>query len=317
MKKNSTAPRAKTEQIGNVTLHYLKDKQDTRYSDGLVEDELLALFKSEDAAQKRQALLADTPAWEYIYHLSPQRGAVVNWYSFEPGASVLEIGAGCGAITEELVKKPVRVTALELTQMRSRINAHRNKQADNLNIVVGNLSDYRPAEKFDYIVCVGVLEYAGTFIDSDRPYDEFLSLLRSLLKPGGRLIVAIENRFGLKYWAGAKEDHTGDFFDGLNGYPNKAVQTFGRVELETRVLDNGFKKADFYYPYPDYKHPRVVYSDDYYPGNGAEFPLNTLPTPVPGQSRVHLFSESLTMLSLEKNKLFPHFANSFIVVAER
>jgi SAM-dependent methyltransferase len=242
---------------------------------------------------------------------------VINWYNFEEGSSVLEIGAGCGAITEELIKKPVTVTSLELTQMRSRINAHRNKHANNLNIVVGNLTDYHAPETYDYIVCVGVLEYAGTFIDSDHPYEAFLSRLRSMLKPGGKLIVAIENRFGLKYWAGAKEDHTGDWFDGLNRYPNKAVQTFGRLELEKLMLANEFTDTDFYYPYPDYKHPRIVYSDDYHPGKGAEFPLNSLPTPVPGQARVQLFSEGLTMLSIEQNGLFPHFANSFIVVAER
>ena len=36
-----------------------------------------------------------------------------------------------------------------------------------------------------------------------------LQRVRSLLKPEGKLIVAIENQLGLKYFAGAPEDHLG------------------------------------------------------------------------------------------------------------
>jgi SAM-dependent methyltransferase len=303
--------------IGNVGVRYLTEKPDTSYSDGMIENELLALFRSEGADKKISRILAANPPWEYLYHLSPQRAAVVDWYDFSKDASVLEIGAGCGAITEALVRKSVQVTALELTEKRSLINANRNKNADNLEILVGNLSDYKGGKDFDYIICVGVLEYAGRFINGEkRPYDRFIQLMRSRLKPTGRLLLAIENKLGLKYWAGAKEDHTGNYFDGQNQYPHGGAQTFGKHELTLLLQNNGFNGLDFYYPYPDYKHPRIIFSDDYYPGKGTEFPLNLLPTPVPGQSRVELFSEGLAMLALEKNNLFPHFSNSFIVVAK-
>lgn len=307
----------RTEVIGKVKIRYLTNKYEKRYADS-VEDELMELFRHPDPDKKRQEILNNNPSWEQYYHLSPYRGAVVNWFDFKEGASVLEVGAGTGAVTESLVKLPLSVAALDMSLKRSLINAARNQQSENLEIMVGNLEQLKAGVKYDYVVCIGVLEYAGSFITHQEPYKYFLELIREHLKPGGSLILAIENRLGLKYWAGAREDHTGGFFDGINNYPGpKRVQTFGKKELERLVKNAGFKdNMLFFYPYPDYKNPHIIYSDEYYPGNGAEFPLASLPTPTPGQSRVVLFSEAMAMKSLEDNDLFREMANSFIVVAE-
>ena len=35
------------------------------------------------------------------------------------------------------------------------------------------------------------------------------------LKKGGRIVIAIENRLGLKYFAGCAEDHLGTYFSGI------------------------------------------------------------------------------------------------------
>src|SRR5690606_11439137 len=95
-----------------------------------------------------------------------------------------------------------------------------------------------------------------------------LKKLHSMLAPGGKLVVAIENKLGLKYWAGATEDHTGKIFEGIYGYPdhNDKVRTYSRKEMADRLIDAGFGSTYFYYPYPDYKLPYLIYSDDYYPG---------------------------------------------------
>jgi SAM-dependent methyltransferase len=279
---------------------------------------LLELFASDDAAARRAAVLAEHPPWPLYYHLTPRRGTLLRWYDFAPGSRVLEVGAGPGAITEVLVEKPVEVTALELTERRSLINAHRNRGADNLTILVGNVQSYEPAVKFDYIVCVGVLEYATTFLDSDSPHLDFLRILAGMLQPEGTLLLAIENRLGLKYWAGAREDHTGRFFDGLNGYPgSERVETFGREELLALLQAAGLHRCYFYYPFPDYKAPLIIYSDEFHPGRHAQFPLGLLPTPTPDREREVLLSEQDLMRHLERNGLFPQFSNSFLVEASR
>lgn len=313
---------AKRIRIGEVEVIYLSKMPDNSYSEGedtetRTEKQLLEIFKSGDAEKRRSEILANGPSWPQRYHLSPQRGNIVSWFDFQPGASVLEVGSGPGAITEALVKKDIRVTSLELTERRSLINAYRNKRSSNLEIVIGNLQDYKPEQKFDYVICVGVLEYSGSFIEEADPYSGFLSMLRNMLKPGGTMLVAIENRFGLKYWAGAPEDHTGRTFDSLNYYPGgKKVRTFGKAELEGLAYGVGFKQIDFYYPFPDYKMPLVIFSDDFLPGADADFPLGLLPSPSPSAPSHYLFSEQSAMIAIQKNALFGQFSNSFLAVVK-
>lgn len=299
--------------IGSVTLHKPKTLPADSYSDK-AEDALLELFSGDNVEQKRSDILNSNPTWAMYYHLNKRRGNLLRWYEFKDGATVLEVGAGCGGVTEELVRHNVQVTALELMPKRATINALRNKFAKNLNVIVDNLEDYKPLKKFDYVVCVGVLEYAGKFIHSQSPYVDFMKKMASLLAPGGTVLLAIENRFGLKYWSGATEDHVHKYFEGHNGYPaGKGVQTFGKKELADMFLSTGFKTADFYYPFPDYKTPTLIYSDAYHPGNGAAFPLGALPTPSLDWHREELFSEQNAMRYIEANGLFPYFSNSFLV----
>lgn len=303
--------------VGNVKIDRLGGANNDSYQDK-AEDLLLSLFSEENPLARRQEIMNSQPDWAIYYHLSEKRANLLRWYDFKKDARVLEVGAGCGAITEGLVKKNINVVALELTQKRALINAYRNKSATNLEVIVGNLQDYKPKTKFDYIVCVGVLEYSGSFIDSNSPYQDFLKMLRSLLKDEGKLMLAIENRLGMKYLSGAKEDHTGSFFDGINRYPSgKKVQTFGKKELTKILTDTGFSKLYFYYPFPDYKTPSIVYSDDYHPGHNASFPVNLLPSPTLDRPRYHIFSEQRSIKVFEDNGLFPDLTNSFLVEANK
>ena len=111
-----------------------------------------------------------------------------------------------------------------------------------------------------------MFEYGAAFMGEKDPYGSFLRLIAKHLKKGGSLVIAIENRLGLKYWAGAREDHTGGYFDGLEDYAKgQDVRTFSRPELEKILDENGYASRRFYYPYPDYKLPVSIYSDRYLP----------------------------------------------------
>ena len=302
--------------VGNIKISRLgKSSITAEYSDGDFENQLLEMFKNGMTDAKRREIIAKDPAWPIRYHVAYERQNLLNWYEFKKDSSILEVGSGCGAITEVLVKsKAKKVVANELSERRASVNAHRNAKATNLEVLIGNLQEYKPTEKFDYVICVGVLEYAGTFIDSDQPYSEFLKLLRSFLKDGGRLLLAIENKMGLKYFAGAKEDHTGVLFDGMNGYPGmQKIKTFGKKELSELLVNNSFGINRFYYPFPDYKLPKTVYSDDFYPGKHTSMPLGLVTGIAHDQKRYNLFNEQALMLSLEKNDMFREMANSFLV----
>ncbi len=278
------------------------------YSDGDIEDEILEIVKS---GKNIDEVLANDSRWPILYHLSPIRQNIINWYPFKENASCLEIGGGCGAITDALCKSLKEVKVVELSKRRASIIFERHKAYDNLEIIVGNLNDITFDQKFDYITLNGVLEYAGSFTKTNEPYKDFLKQIKKYLKPDGKLIIAIENRYGLKYFAGAKEDHTGKEFDGITGYiGNNNVRTFGKKELEYLLQESGYPTQEFYYPHPDYKMPLEIYSQ-YLPPNISSS-LNKAPNF--DNDRYELFDESTAYTGIIENGQFEFFANSFLVI---
>ena len=301
-----------TEQVGKVTLDYSFYSGQDQYSDGDIEDDLLKLITKEPDVEK---ILKRDDRWPVLYHFSPVRQNILEWYPFKKDASVLEIGAGCGAISGVLCKNAKHVTSIDLSKRRSLINANRNREYDNLTIMVGNFNDVVLEEKYDYITLIGVLEYAGYYTDDEHPFEAFLRKISSYLKEDGKLLIAIENKFGLKYWAGCREDHTGKFFDGLEGYidTESKVRTFSKDTLKQIISDAGYLKAEFYYPFPDYKFPVQIFSDDYLPKeDDLNIGLDTF-----DNTRMMLFNENRVYASLLKEKKFDFFANSFFVEVTR
>jgi 2-polyprenyl-3-methyl-5-hydroxy-6-metoxy-1,4-benzoquinol methylase len=288
-------------------LNYYKGKD--IYSDGDIENTILDIVQNNSDFTD---ILSNTNDWAILYHLTPFRKNLLDWYAFDKSSSLLEIGGGCGAFSGMFAQKLNRVTVVELSKRRAEIIYNRHKNYENLEIIVGNINDIIFKEKFDYVTLIGVLEYAGKFTESNNPFKTFLENTKSYLKPNGKLFIAIENKFGLKYWAGAREDHTGKLFDSIEGYPDdKSIQTFGKNELESLIKSVGFKNIIFYYPMPDYKLPKIIYSDAYLPDETAFFDVVS---PNFDQPRYNLFNENLAYKNIIKNKMFDFFANSFLVI---
>ncbi|NIM46570.1 MAG: methyltransferase domain-containing protein [Candidatus Aenigmarchaeota archaeon] len=286
------------------------------YSEGEIEDEILKIFKSRNSRKKVDRILENSPSWPMFYHLSDERENLLNWYPFKKDASLLEVGSGCGALTGLFCRSLKKVTAIELTEKRATITALRNRDNENLTVIAGNLNKILLDEKFDYATSIGVLEYAGEYTDSKKPFLDFLIKLKSSLKKNGTLIIAIENKFGLKYWSGVSDDHTGRLFDSIEGYPNqKRVKTFERNGLEKLLKNVGFRKIDFYYPLPDYKFPREIFSDEYPPTQQHNIRAGLLPAPDLSQERIYLFDERLVSDNIILSNHFGFFANSFLVFA--
>ena len=292
-----------------VNLSFYKGAD--QYTDGAIEDELLEIVSS---TRDFHSILKNDSRWPVLYHLSSERRNLLEWYPFKPDGALLEIGGGCGALTGLFAEKLADVTTVELSGKRAEIIAARHSAASNLKVYAGNFLDMDFEGKFDYVTLVGVLEYTKVFIKTKTPYAYLLNAVRRCMKPDGTLIIAIENKFGIKYFAGAPEDHTGRAFEGIEGYPGGAgFETFSKDELSTLLADNGFDRNEFYYPYPDYKLPEEVFSDRMLPdvyNNLKESESYDL-------SRVRLFSERRALLNLAKAGRFDYFSNSFLVFVSR
>ena len=303
----------KNDTIGNVTLDYTYYGGEDLYSEGAAEDRLLDYVKSHTALDYEH-YIQESRSWSVMYHLSYIRENAVSWLPIGPKDSVLEIGSGCGAITGALARLAGSVTCVELSKKRSLINAYKNREYDNINIMVGNFEDVEKGltEQYDYITLIGVLEYAASYISADNPYETFLEILKKHLKPDGKIVIAIENRLGMKYFAGCQEDHLGKYFGGIEGYGADAkVRTFSREVLEKLLESCGYRDRRFYYPYPDYKLPHTIYSDERLPGEGD---LNTNIRNY-DSDRLVLFDETKAFDSMIEEGRFAEFSNSFIVLA--
>ena len=301
--------------IGNVVINLDDYPGEDLYSDGAVEDELLEIARTYPP-EAYDEVIAKRKDWAVMYHFSPLRENILTWYPFSKTDRVLEIGSGCGAVTGALSRAAGSVTCIELSRRRSLINANRHRECGNIEIRLGNFETVEEKLPCDYdaVTLIGVFEYGRGYISGNKPYHTFLQKAMRHLKEGGVLLLAIENRLGLKYFAGCREDHTGVYFEGIEGYRREtSVRTFSKPELIRILEECGCTDYAFYYPYPDYKFPMAVYSDRYLPRPGdLRQNLENF-----DRSRMLLFDESRAFDSLLRDGLFPLFSNSFLLAVRK
>ena len=284
------------------------------YCDGEVEKDIIN-YLEEYGEEGYPEIFKKDMRWPVFYHITPIRKNIVNWYPFKEGSEVLEIGAGMGAITSVLCDKAEKVTSVELSKQRASAIQARCKNKENLEIIVGNFNDIKFDKKFDYITLIGVLEYAPLYTGTNNPFHDFLMQIKSLLKEDGKLLIAIENQFGMKYFSGATEDHTGKVYDGITGYENKkGIRTFGKNEIEEILKKSGFEYTNFYYPMPDYKLPNIIFSEEYKPN---EETIQKYTPYVSEENTSVAYDEKKAYNDVIKNDIFGFFANSFFIEAGR
>lgn len=187
--------------------------------------------------------------------LSELRRGLFSWYDFGREASILEIGGGYGALTGLFCERAREVVVTERSPYRAQIIQKRYEDRDNLSVYVGDIFEMTFEKKFDYIILTGILERAGKGSFDREPYVSYLQSLQQFLKPGGILLAAVDNRYGLRYFAGMKNIHTGKVFDSIRKYPegNRGAHSFTRKEIDEIWEQAGFDAKKVYYPLPDYR----------------------------------------------------------------
>lgn len=241
------------------------------YSDGEESERYLAevLSGATDVSSTSAELELRIRDWPSEYHLSSKRANIVRGLVLPGEGRVLELGCGCGAITRYLGEQGLDVDAVEGSRVRAELAAMRCRGLDNVNISCANFNDLElPASAYDVIMLVGVVEYAARFWPGGSSDEDAVSgLLRSLkkcLRRGGVIIVAIENRTGLKYVLGAHEDHYARRYVGIHGYVESAgIRTYTRNEWSVLISRAGIAATRYLFPFPDYKVPTVLLSEGY------------------------------------------------------
>lgn len=293
-----------------------------RFTDGdRAERDMLAAIRSTvDVSLESEELMRQVKDIASYYHLGIGRSAVLRCLDLPAQSRVLELGAGCGAMTRYLGETFASVDAIEASPVRAEIARERCRELDNVSISCTDARNHHFASDYDVVVIIGVLEHAPVYVYPELTQREaclrLLQLARSALDVSGNLVLAIENRIGLDYWSGAPENHTGRPYDGLHGYPNPASQiTFTKRELRKLLSDAGFSHTAFYYCFPDYSFTRTILSStgderEYFLHNWVEFPLDA-----PSNPRKPTFNKPLAAKVLCESGMLREFANAFLVVA--
>ena len=297
--------------------------QSINYSDGKETENRIRrlIHSSKDRSVLSDELRSKCTDWPSAYHLSATRTNILRPFSKAlKNASVLEIGAGCGAITRFLGECEANVIALEGSTTRAEIARVRTEGLLNVHILAETFNDFESSKKFDCITLIGVLEYANLFMPGENPFAKMLEKAANLLNPSGMLILAIENQLGLKYFAGAPEDHVWKSMYGIEGrYKRTDPQTFGEVEL-TELLENaGLLHLEKFAPFPDYKFPYAIITEC--GSKKGKFDAGTLASQHShrDQQLPHElnFSPELAWPEIARNDLLISLSNSFLFVAKK
>ncbi|GAD20702.1 glycoside hydrolase family 99-like domain-containing protein [Acidovorax sp. MR-S7] len=291
------------------------------YSDGDDVEQRLArlIAATEDRSVLSDELKQHITDWPSLYHLSSSRANILRPFEQRlSGAQVLEIGAGCGAITRYLGECGACVLALEGSPRRAGIARMRTRDLSGVEVLSESFDQFRCSAQFDVITLIGVLEYANQFVPGANPTLVMLERARALLKPGGLLLIAIENQLGLKYWAGAPEDHLGIPMYGIEGrYRADQPQTHGRKVLADLLATAGFRHTDFLSALPDYKLPVSIVTSSGL--SSPDFDAAALASQSvhrdPQLPKQLAFSLELAWPAVMDNGLGADLANSFLIAA--
>jgi SAM-dependent methyltransferase len=150
---------------------------------------------------------------------------------------VVDIGAGFGTISVALARSAAHVYAIDRSAGRAQTTAARARaeglanvtaiHADGLTLPLGSGT-------CDLALLIGVLEWTGFGHDDPLASQAtVLSEVSRVLKPGGTLLIGIENRFGAHYFLGSREEHTKLRFPSL--LPRAVANMYCRV-LQGRKL---------------------------------------------------------------------------------
>lgn len=225
-------------------------------------DEKIAQIIAQYKPEEYDKAIAGAEEYEYFYHLSSLRSALLNWYPFDGEWDVLEINGGFGALTGVIAAKVTSVDTLEKDSLRAQAMRKRFCGRANIHVYEQNMADFAPGKKYDCIVSINALlspDDDGPRAERENKAEALFSKCFELLKPGGLLLVGYRNRFGIRFMCGGTSYEQPRAFSALDEAENRM---FSREQMNTCLKRAGFMNTAYYYPMPDELFAQVICTDD-------------------------------------------------------
>lgn len=176
------------------------------------------------------------------------------WYSFKRGTRALFVSdiAECDVLAKYMQTRGMVVDEKKIGEFMSSDRAGDDR-------------------RYDYIVLVGSLEMCSEPV-------KLLEVLRGLLSTTGKMLIGTDNRLGIRYFCGDRDQFTGRNFDGIENYVSTGTlagdmgegRTYSKAELSKMLEQAGFRHYKFYSTIPSYIHPQMIISEDYLPQEELE-----------------------------------------------
>lgn len=285
-----------------VNLEYYKSSEENQIT--LSEKNIINKFFNNNENDNLESLLDENSTFEEIKAISDIRNNIISFYPIKKEETVLEINAGFGEITGEFCKKAKKVVSIETKKEKAECIEKRYKNYENLEVYAGRYEDVEITEKFDYVT------YINEGIEASSSIKELLKKMKSNLKSNGKLIIIANNKFGIKYWAGQKENELDLSYNTITG--KKYITDINEIQSYLEKLG---LKTKFYYPMPDYVFTNAIYTDEFLPN---EEQVNSRDWEIFNSNINDVkFSEKAVLKELVKKKkdLFKLFTNSILIVA--
>lgn len=208
-----------------------------------------------------------------VFETSELRGNIIAWLPIKAEETILYMGSETDAAAKKCM------------EMSAQVDCATDKEA------LAALGTY------DYVVGIGIAD------------KESILACAAHVKDSGKLVLAVENAYGLKYFAGVKEIGSKEYFGAIETLDG--AQGCTKEELQAAIEAAGFAWMDMYYPFPDYHFTMSLYSDDYLPKQGELIDqIGNF-----DDERLVLFDETKAMDAVIARGKFKEFTNSYLVVA--
>ena len=266
-------------------IYRLTDDRAFYFREKMPREVLRRIIDEEDLLSACYRAFKQELGWKYdFYALDQNRGAAALLSALGPETVALDYGSGWGTVTRFAAQHARHLFSMDLTYESLRF-CHRTGPA-NITCLHGGDSGGLPFRDgvLDLVILNGVLEWIPQYRLEGPPRQvqvAFLREVKRVLKPGGQVLIAIENRFGLDYFRGRRDEHTGIRYitvlprflaDRLSrrrrNEPYRAL-THGRSGYRRLLADAGLGDVDFAVPKPDYREIRQLLPRDRGPVAGT------------------------------------------------
>lgn len=212
---------------------------------------------------------------------------LIQWYPFSKGKDAL-------VVSEEMQKGEVFQEVL----------FEMGLQVDICSVM--NLTD----RLYDFVVVDSTIEQQKDMVLA-------LTKIRERCKKDARILLAVNNRWGYRYFCGDRDPYTGRNIDSLDNYrrvySKKEDAFYGRMydkaQLRGILEEAGFMNKQFYAVYSELMNPTHLFAEDY---EINEDLLNRICPRYLHPDSVYLEEETLYQTAIN-NRMFHTLANAFLV----